>query len=32
MIRWKVRAFRLAMVLAAIAAFAVTSGAGFRWD
>jgi hypothetical protein len=32
MIRWKVRAFKVALVLGAIATFAVASGAGFRWS
>jgi hypothetical protein len=32
MIRWRSRAFRLALALSAIAAYAVASGAGFRWS
>jgi hypothetical protein len=32
MIRWKARAFKLALMLSAIAAYAVASGAGFRWS
>jgi hypothetical protein len=32
MIRWKARAFKVTLVLGAIAAYAVASGAGFRWS
>ena len=32
MIRWKQRTFKLALVLGAIASFAVASGAGLRWS
>jgi hypothetical protein len=31
MIRWKVRAVRIGLVLGAIGAFAVSASAGMRW-
>jgi hypothetical protein len=32
MIKWNYRATRVALVLAAIAAYAVAGGAGLRWN
>lgn len=32
MIRWKTRAFRVAIALGAIASFAIAASAGMRWS